>query len=49
LNKKRVDELKQEIAELKAKWPAHSVPHAMWMQLEALEEQLEQAKRDTVK
>jgi len=49
LNKKRVDELKEEIAELKAKWPAHSVPPAMWMQLEALEEQLEQAKRDTVK
>lgn len=49
MNTKQVKEIEAQIADLKAKWPAHSVPPAMWMQLEALEEQLEQAKRDTAK
>jgi hypothetical protein len=43
---KRVEEIENEIADLKARWPAHSVPPKMWQQLEELEEKLEQAKRE---
>jgi len=41
-----IKEIKEEIADLKAKWPAHSVPPSMWQQLEELEEKLEQAKKE---
>jgi hypothetical protein len=39
--KDRVRELKEEISELKARWPAHSVPPSMLQQLEDFEEELE--------
>jgi len=42
----RVKEIKEKIAELKSRWPAHSVPPHMWQQLEELEEQLEEARRE---
>jgi hypothetical protein len=42
----RVREIEGKIADLKARWPAHSVPPSMWQQLEELEAQLEEAKRD---
>ncbi|MFC1967685.1 hypothetical protein ACFLV2_03525 [Chloroflexota bacterium] len=38
-------EIEAKIADLKARWPAHSVPPSMWMELEALEEALEQARQ----
>ena len=38
----RIKELEREIADLKARWPKHSVPPAMLMRLEELEEELEQ-------
>ncbi len=38
-----VTELKKQIADLKKRWPAHSVPPAMMTQLDALEEELERA------
>jgi len=41
----KVNEIEEKIADLKARWPAHSVPPWMWQQLEELEEQLEQAKK----
>lgn len=41
----RIREIEEQIADLKARWPAHSVPPHMWQQLEELEEQLEQARR----
>ena len=41
----KVKEIESKIADLKARWPAHSVPPSMWQQLEELEEQLEEAKR----
>jgi hypothetical protein len=37
----RVRELEGQIAELKSRWPAHSVPPTMLQQLEELEEELE--------
>jgi hypothetical protein len=40
----RVQELEREIADLKVRWPKHSVPPAMLMRLEELEEELEQLK-----
>jgi len=43
---KRIKEIEQQIADLKARWPAHSVPPRMWRELENLEEKLEQARRE---
>jgi len=40
----RVKELEREIAELKRRWPPHSVPPRMFEQLEELEEALERAR-----
>ena len=40
----RVKELEQEIAELKRRWPPHSVPPRMFERLEELEEALEKAR-----
>ena len=36
-----IKELERQIAELKSRWPAHSVPPTMLQQLEDLEEELE--------
>ncbi len=41
----RVREIEQKIAELKARWPAHSVPPHLWEELEELESELTQAER----
>ena len=40
----KVREIETKIADLKARWPAHSVPISMWQELEELEEELEKAK-----
>jgi hypothetical protein len=47
MNRKRVEELEKQIAELKSRWPAHSVPPAMFQQLDELEEELDQVRKDT--
>ena len=49
MKNEHITKIEQEIAELKAKWPAHSVPPSMWMRLEELEEKLEQAKTNPIK
>jgi hypothetical protein len=41
----RIEEIEEKIADLKARWPAHSVPPSMWQELEELEEELEKAKK----
>ncbi len=41
----RIKQLEEEIADLKARWPAHSVKPSMLQQLEGLKEALEKAKR----
>ena len=46
---KRIREIEEKIADLKARWPAHSVPPHMWQQLEELEEELEKAVKDANK
>jgi hypothetical protein len=45
MSEDEVRELEDKIADLKARWPAHSVPPSMWQQLEELEAELEKAKR----
>jgi len=45
MSKDKVREIEDKIADLKARWPAHSVPPSMWQQMEELEEALEEAKR----
>ena len=39
-----IEEIEAAIADLKARWPAHSVPPHMWQELEDLEGKLERAK-----
>lgn len=46
MGNRTVQEIEEAIAELKSRWPAHSVPPNMWQELEDLEEELEQAKRE---
>ena len=46
MENERIKEIEGAIADLKARWPAHSVPPHMWQQLEELEEKLEQAKAE---
>ncbi len=45
----KIKEIEAKIADLKARWPAHSVPPSMWQQLEELEEELEAAKKESDK
>jgi hypothetical protein len=45
VSKETVREIEEKIADLKARWPAHSVPPSMWQELESLEEELEKAKK----
>lgn len=42
----KIKEIESRIADLKARWPAHSVPPSMWQQLEELEEELEKAEKE---
>ena len=42
----KIKEIEEKIADLKARWPAHSVPPSMWMQLEELEDELEAARKE---
>jgi len=45
MTSERIAELEKQIAQLQARWPAHSVPPAMLQQLEDLEEALEKLNR----
>jgi len=40
----RVKGIEDKIADLKARWPAHSVPPSMWQKLEELEDLLDKAR-----
>jgi hypothetical protein len=44
MNRRTVREIEESIADLKGRWPAHSVPPSLWRQLEELEEKLAEAK-----
>ena len=40
MGKNRIEELREQIEDLKRRWPAHSVPASMIEQLDGLEEEL---------
>ncbi len=42
---RRIRELEARLADLEARLPAHSVPPAMWEELEELEEELTRLRR----
>ena len=44
----RIDELERQIADLEARLPEHSIPPAMLIELEELEEALERARSESV-
>jgi hypothetical protein len=46
MSNKKIEEIEEKIADLKARWPAHSVPPSMWQQLEELEDELEAARKE---
>lgn len=46
MNTGKIKEIEEKIGDLKARWPAHSIPPSMWQQLEDLEAELEAAKRE---
>ena len=46
MSDEKIKEIEEKIADLKARWPAHSVPPSMWQQLEALEDELEAVKAE---
>jgi hypothetical protein len=48
IDQERIVQLKKEIQELKARLPKHSVPAAMIIELEELEEELELLQAQTV-
>jgi hypothetical protein len=41
-----IEQIAQRLADVQARLPAHSIPPAMVMEIEALEEQLEQLQRE---
>ena len=45
----RIKELEARLADLLARWPAHSVSLHLWQQREELEEELEKLKKETGK
>ena len=45
MEENKVKKLEAQIADLKKRWPAHSVPPGMLMQLDELEEELNLAKQ----
>ena len=46
MSSERIEQLERQIAELKSRWPAHSVPPTMLQQLDELEEALERERPD---
>ena len=45
MTEEKIREIEANIADLKARWPAHSVRPSILQELEALEDELEKAKQ----
>jgi hypothetical protein len=45
MDEKKIKELQAQIADLKKRWPKHSVPPGLMMQLDELEEELALVRR----
>ena len=48
MNDEKIEALKNQIQELKARWPAHSVPAALLQELDDLEEDLARLEKSKV-
>jgi hypothetical protein len=48
MSNERIEELEKQIAELKRRWPAHSVPPTMLQQLDELEEELQRELKKVI-
>jgi hypothetical protein len=46
MDTQKVKEIEEKIADLKGRWPRHTVQPNMWRELEDLEAQLAAAKRE---
>jgi len=46
-NLERKKELEERLADLKGRWPKHSVPPSMWLELEEIEEELKKLEPET--
>lgn len=46
MDSEKVRQIEEKIADLKGRWPKHSVRSNMWQELEDLEAQLEAAKKE---
>ena len=42
----RIKQLEDKLAEIKARWPAHSVSPSLWQELEEIEAALEKARKE---
>ena len=42
----KLKNLEEQLADLKKRWPAHSVSPSLWQELEDLEERIKQAKEE---
>jgi len=47
--RKKIEDLESRVADLKARLPKHSIPAAMLIELEDLEEALEQARSEATR
>ena len=47
MDNERISDLQKEIRKLRSQWPAHSVPAAMILRLDELEEELEELQNPT--
>ena len=41
----KIKEIEAKLADLKERWPKHSVPVSMWLELEELENELEAERK----
>ena len=46
VDRKKIKELEIRLSDLRRRWPAHSVPPSMFEELERLEDELEEARRE---
>jgi hypothetical protein len=44
MDKQKIKEIEEKIADLERRWPEHSAPPGMWRELEDLEEELKKAR-----
>jgi hypothetical protein len=44
MDDQKIREIEEKLADLQGRWPGHSVPPGMWLELEELEEELEKAR-----